>query len=306
MNPFNSKYGDQIAAILALHEGGSFVAASKILQRHPTIISKRISELETRLNVRLVERTTRQLHFTEAGHLYVQRLEAAKSALLSAEDEVSIWAKEASGTLRLALPATMGRIWLSPLIAEFIKEHSNISVHAEYSDSFVDIVTEGYDAAIRIGELPDSRLKATKLCANDRILSASPEYLKRHGLPTTPADLGKHNCLGFTGLSTFPAWKLYKGNQMETVLVRGSLTSNDNEALLAAALSGLGIIAGGSWLVSHQIMQGQLVHVLPEWRLDLKSAVYFIRPSARHAPAKTKTFKQWIERRFAINPPWAT
>jgi DNA-binding transcriptional LysR family regulator len=304
MNPFDSRQSDQIAAILALHEGGSFVAASKILQRHPTIISKRISELETRLGVRLVERTTRHLHFTEAGLLYVQRAETARAAFLAAEDEVSAKAEQASGTLRLALPATMGRLWLAPMIAEFVRAYPAINVHTEYADSFVDIVTEGFDAAIRIGELADSRLKVTKLCGNNRILCASPEYLQHRTYPDAPGDLSEHNCLGFTGLSTFPAWKLSKGNQKESVIVKGTITSNDNEALLAAALEGVGILAGGSWLVGHHLAEGRLAHILPGWVLDAQSAVYFVRPSARHAPAKTKAFKQWIEKKFSSGPPW--
>ncbi|WP_234815098.1 LysR family transcriptional regulator [Noviherbaspirillum denitrificans] len=305
MNPFDSKYSDQIAAILALHEGGSFIAAGKLLQRHPTVVSKRISELETRLGVRLVERTTRHLHFTEAGLQYVRSAESARAALLQAEEDVSASAMQASGTLKLALPATMGRVWLAPLIAEFVLQHPSISVQAEYSDQFVDIVTNGFDAAIRIGELPDSRLKATKLCENTRILCASPAYLRRNPLPVMPADLSRHNCLCFTGLSTFPAWKLYRGGQRESVIVKGSITSNDNEALLSAALRGVGILACGSWLVSRELASGRLVQVLPEWQLDVRSAVYFVRPSARLAPGKTRTFKLWIEKKFFRRPPWS-
>jgi DNA-binding transcriptional LysR family regulator len=304
MNPFDSKNSDHIAALLALHEGGSFVAASKILQRHATIVSKRVAQLEGRLGVRLVERTTRQVRFTEAGLLYVQRLESARSALLDADEEVAANAHQARGTLRLALPTAMGRIWLAPLLAEFVRAYPDMSLHAEYSEKFVDIINEGFDAAIRIGELPDSRLKATRLCENHRILCASPAYLKRRGVPQSPSDLTSHDCLGFTGLASFPAWRLCQGATREAVVVSGSITSNDNEALLAAAIAGVGILACGDWLVSREIRSGQLQQVLPAWELDARSGVYFVRPSARHAPAKVKTFKQWIEKRLQPVPPW--
>ncbi|MDH4564229.1 LysR family transcriptional regulator [Pseudomonas sp. BN411] len=306
MNPFESHYADQIAALLALSDGGSFVAAGKALQRHPTIISKRVAELETRLGIRLVERTTRHLRFTEAGTLYVQHLQSARDVLLDAEQAVTASADHATGTLRLALPAALGRTWLAPIIAEFTAQHPTLTVHAEYSDLFVDIITEGFDAAIRVGELPDSRLKAKKLCDNHRILCASPDYLAKHGTPKEPADLATHNCLGFTNLATYPAWKLSNGRQKKTVLIKGSLTSNDNEALLDAALQGLGVLAGGDWLMSRDLLAGRLVHILSEWKLDIRSGIYFVRPSARNAPAKTKVFKEWIERKFAAGPPWST
>ena len=304
MNPFDGKSSDQNAALLALYEGGSFVAASKLLQRHSTVISKRIADLESRLAVRLVERTTRQVRFTEAGLIYVQRLESARAALLDAEDEASDNSRHAKGTLRLALPTAMGRIWLAPLLAEFVTEHPDMSVHAEYSEKFADIIEGGFDAAIRIGELPDSRLKATRLCENHRILCASPAYLQRRGTPENPHRLSTHNCLGFTGLSSFPTWKLYRGAHRESVVVSGNLTSNDNEALLAAAIAGVGILACGHWLVSREIRAGRLLQVLPDWELDARSGIYFVRPSSRYAPAKVKTFKQWIEKRLHPSPPW--
>ncbi|EJN01740.1 LysR family transcriptional regulator [Herbaspirillum sp. YR522] len=304
MNPFDSKNSDQIAALLALNEGTSFVAAGKLLQRHPTVISKRVAELESRLGVRLVERTTRQVRFTEAGLQYIQRLDSVRTALLDADAEVAANSHQAQGTLRLALPTAMGRIWLAPLLAEFVREHPNLSLHAEYSEKFVDIITEGFDAAIRIGELPDSRLRATRLCENHRILCASPSYLKQRGVPQSPSQLTFHNCLGFTGLTSFPAWKLYRGTTCESVPVRGNMTSNDNEALLAAAIAGVGILACGYWLVSREIRSGGLQQVLPDWELDAKSGVYFVRPSVSHAAAKVKTFKQWIEKRLQPAPPW--
>lgn len=305
MSAFESQHADQIAALLALQDGGSFAQAGKILQRHPTVISKRIAELESRLGVRLVERSTRHVRFTEAGIRYLQRLREAQAILTDAEREASECAVQATGTLRLALPGALGRMWLAPLIAEFASMNPDLIVHAEYSEHFVDIIDEGFDAAIRVGELTDSRLRARKLCDNQRILCASPEYLRRRGAPETPADLSQHNCLGFTGLATYPAWRLSDGNHKETVTVRGNLSSNENSTLLVAAVRGVGIIAGGDWLMNRDITSGKLVRVLPQWRLDVRSGIYFVMPSIKHTPAKLKLFKSWIEERFSQKPPWS-
>ncbi len=305
MSAFESQYADQIGALLALHDGGTFVQAGKILQRHPTVISKRIAELESRLGVRLVERSTRHVRFTEAGIRYIQRLREAEAVLADAEREVSESAVQATGTLRLALPGALGRMWLAPMIAEFASMNPDLIVHAEYSEQFVDLIGESFDAAIRVGELSDSRLRARKLCDHQRILCASPDYLRKRGMPETPADLVRHNCLGFTGLATYPAWKLSDGSHKETVTVRGNLSSNENSTLLLAAVRGVGIIAGGDWLMSRDIASGQLVRVLPQWRLDARSGIYLVTPSIKHTPAKLKLFKQWIEERFAQKPPWA-
>jgi DNA-binding transcriptional LysR family regulator len=305
MSAFRSQYADQIGALLALYDGGTFAQAGKILQRHPTVISKRVAELEARLGVRLVERSTRHVRFTEAGTRFIQRLREAEAVLADAEREVSESAIRATGSLRLALPGALGRMWLAPLIAEFASANPDLIVHAEYSEQFADIIGEGFDAAIRAGKLNDSLLRARKLCDHQRILCASPAYLRTRGVPETPRDLSRHNCLGFTGLATYPAWKLSNGSQTETVTVRGNLSSNENSTLLLAAVRGVGIVAGGDWLMSRDIASGRLVRVLPQWHLDERSGIYLVTPSIKHTPAKLKLFKQWIEEKFTPKPPWA-
>lgn len=304
MQPFDSHHANQVAALLAVCDAGSFAGAGDLLQRHPTVMSKRIIELESRLGVRLLERNTRTLRFTEAGLLYVKRMRTARDAIIDAEHEIAMHANAPTGTLRLALPGAFGRQWLAPLIARFAMQHAALQVHAEYSDRYVDILGEGYDAAIRVGALQDSRLQATRLCGHDRILAAAPAYVERHGMPLTPSELGRHRCLAFTGLHSHPFWHLQKGGKTEQIKIAATLTSNDNQALLSAALAGAGIMAGGEWLSSAQIANGELLRVLPEWRLDARSAIYFVRPSKTHAAAKTRIFKAWIEAQFSPQAPW--
>lgn len=304
MDLFDSRQADELATLLALAEHGSFAAAGRALQRHPSVLSKRLGALEQRLGVRLVERTTRQLRFTDEGQRLVERLRRAASLIAEAQDEASRSAALVQGRLKLAVPAAMGRLWLSPILSRFVLEHPQVTLEVEYSERFVDIVAEGFDAAIRIGELADSRLLARRLCDLRRILCAAPAYLERHGTPQAPAELASHNCLGFTGLHSWPDWKLANGNRQQTVRVSGNLHSNDNEALLSAARMGVGILAGGEWLMQHDLDAGRLVRVLPGWQLDTAAGIYFVRPSARYNSAASEVFKTWIEEQFADGAPW--
>lgn len=301
----DNRHSDEIAALLAVADEGSFVAAGRRLQRHPSIVSKRVAAMEARLGVRLIERSTRQVRLTHAGAQLVERLRAALALISQAQQEAALGAMEARGTLRLALPATMGRVWLAPLLPEFLKSHPQIEVVADYSDRFVDIIAEGFDAAIRIGELNDNRLIAKKLSDHRRILCASADYLAQHGRPATPEELSSHNCLRFSGFANFPEWRLCNGKRQERVAVKGALTANDGESLLEAARAGVGILAAGEWLMSRDLVEGRLVRVLPQWSLDGQGGIYLVRPSAKFSPATTLAFKEWIERKFANGPPWA-
>ena len=301
----DNRHSDEIAALLAVADEGSFVAAGRRLQRHPSIVSKRVAAMEARLGVRLIERSTRQVRLTHAGAQLVERLRAALALISQAQQEAALGAMEARGTLRLALPATMGRVWLAPLLPEFLKSHPQIEVVADYSDRFVDIIAEGFDAAIRIGELNDNRLIAKKLSDHRRILCASADCLAQHGRPATPEELSSHNCLRFSGFANFPEWRLCNGKRQERVAVKGALTANDGESLLAAARAGVGILAAGEWLMSRDLVEGRLVRVLPQWSLDGQGGIYLVRPSAKFSPATTLAFKEWIERKFANGPPWA-
>lgn len=305
LDVLNSQHSDEIAAFLAVASQGSFVGAGRLLQRHPTVVSKRLAAMEKRLGVRLVERSTRQVRITETGARLEQRLRSAIDLMNEAQQQASEGASEIRGTLRLALPAAMGRRWLGPMLPEFLKAHPHVSILADYSERLVDIIDEGFDAAIRIGELEDSRLIAKKLSDHRRILCASPAYIRQHGMPESPQDLIRHNCLRFSGLASFPQWRLHRGNELQTVSPKGNLTANDSESLLAAARADAGILGAGDWLMSRDIDAGRLLHVLPDWQLDAAGGVYLVRPSARFPSAVVVAFKQWIESKFIPAPPWA-
>lgn len=304
MDTFDSRRADELATLLALYEQGSFAAAGRQLERHPTVLSKRLSALETRLGIRLVERSTRQLRFTDEGERLVAKVLEASRLIAEAEEEAAEGAATVRGRLRLALLTAMGRRWLSGMLADFVLAYPQVIVETEYADRFVDLIGEGFDAAIRIGELADNRLVASKLCDHVRILCASPQYLARHGEPAQPEDLAAHNCLGFNGLRSFPEWRLMSDTRQTSVKVAGSLRSNDNEALLEAARRGVGIVAGGDWLMGEDLASGCLVRVLAQWQLDKAAGIYLVRPTARLNTAAMGVFKAWLEDRFKAGPPW--
>ncbi|MDR6162612.1 LysR family transcriptional regulator [Pseudomonas fluorescens] len=305
LDVLSNPHSDEIAAFLAVAAQGSFVAAGRLLQRHPTIVPKRLAAMEKRLGVRLVERSTRHVRITEAGLQLEQRLRAAVELMNEAQQQAVQGASEVRGTLRLALPAAMGRLWLGPMLPEFLKAHPHVSVVADYSEGLVDIIEQGFDAAIRIGELDDNRLIAKKLSDHRRILCASPAYIEAHGMPQTPQDLLQHNCLSFSGLASFPLWRLHRGDELQTITPRGNLTASDSESLLAAARADAGILGAGDWLMSRDLAAGRLIRVLPYWQLDSAGGVYLVRPSSRFPAAAVVAFKEWIEAKFDPAPPWA-
>lgn len=304
MSAFDSGHAEELGTLLAVADAGSFVGAARVMQRHPTVISKRIAALENRLGVRLIERTTRQLRLTECGSKLVERLRSAASLIDAAQQEASFGASEIGGNLRLSFPGAMGRMWIAPLLPEFLNLYPALHVEADFSDRYVDIVGEGFDAALRVGKLADNRLIARKIGDHKRILCASPDYLERHGTPVDAADLALRQCLEFTALPTFPHWTLSNGAHKETVTTRAQLRSSDSVALLEAARSGIGILGAGEWLAANDIAAGTLVRVLPDWSFDTDGGIYLVRPSVRHPPARTEAFAAWLTKRCRGKLPW--
>ena len=294
---------DELAALLALAAEGSFVAAGRALNRHPTIVSKRIAALEDRLAVRLVERTTRQVRLTPAGTRLAERSAEAAQWLAQAQEAAAEGAARIRGRLRIALPAALGRMWIAPALPRFLALHPALRVEVDFAEAFVDLIAEGHDAALRVGALKDSRLVARKLADHRRILTAAPDYLRRHGLPETPGDLARHRCLEFTGLAAFPLWHLSDGRRVETVAAHGPLRSNDSQALLEAARAGVGILGAGEWLAARDLADGRLVRVLPGWSFDIDGGIWLVRPSAQHPAARTEAFRRWITDLFQPAPP---
>lgn len=281
---------EELAAFVAVVEAHGFSTAAKVIGRDPTILSRRVSQLENRLGVRLLSRTTRSVALTEVGASYYGRARALLDELDSASLEASNLASSPQGLLRVSLPSTFGRQWVLPLLSGFIEQHPKIKLDVRFSDRLVDLVAENFDVAIRVGSLRSSTMKAKKIASFKYVLAASPAYISKHGLPNTPDDLERFSCVGFTNYSFWPEWKLIKGGIAKTVRPESRFTTDNSEAMLSAAIDGIGIALAADWLAGPAIREGKLVEILPGWEGDLAGGVYAIMPPGRLVPAKTRLF----------------
>ncbi|MFS8113767.1 LysR family transcriptional regulator [Rhizobium jaguaris] len=294
-------------AFIAVAEEGSFSAACHRVNRDATVVSRRIQNLEQSLGVRLLERSTRKVVVTEAGEAYLQRIRPLLRELLVAGQETERFSDgEPQGRLRLALPGSFGRMWLMPLLVEFLDTHPRVTLDVAFSNRFVDLIGEGFDLAIRLGVLPDSRLVSRKLAERKRMIVASPDYLRRHAPPTTPQDLARHDCLIFSGKANPYLWEfMMPGAGQLSVPIAGPFISDDAEALVLAAIAGHGLLYATDWLVGRELADGRLVRVLGDYPVPDEGGVYIVHPSKQHVPNKTRAFTDWISERFSRGLPWS-
>ncbi|QWP77105.1 LysR family transcriptional regulator [Lysobacter sp. K5869] len=294
----------QIEAFAAVAEHGGFAAAARALGRDASVVSRRIDALEARLGVRLLSRTTRRVALTEVGRIYLQRVQAILGELSAADVEAAEAAAAPQGLLRLALPAAFAQRWIAPWLSQFLADYPKLRLELSHTDRFVDLIADGFDAAVRIGELADSRLVARRLAGFETLLCAAPAYLQRRGHPQRPDDLQRHACLGMPKARFWPEWKLVGGRQRSVQRIDAAIVSDDGEGLLAACIGGAGIVPAPEWLIGRELAQGTLVRVLPQWRMDYDGAIHVVLPPGRLVPAKTRAFVDRLAREFDPQPPW--
>lgn len=284
---------------------GSISAAARSLDLSVAVASQRLKRLERSLGVRLLHRTTRQLRPTPEGVALAEQGRSLVEDLEVLTSNLSNTAKGVSGTLRVTLPATFGRQYISPLLPEFLSRHPRLRLHIDLSDQMRDLVSDGLDLAIRIGTLKDSDLVATRLASNRRVLCASPEYLRRHGVPKKPEDLAKHECLLMAvSRDASDTWHLRgpDGNEV-AVRVQSRLKSNLGEVIRDASLGGLGISLHSTWHVCEDIRAGRLKHVLPEYQLP-ESGIYAVMPERRMVLPRVRAFVDLLTQHLGGVPPW--
>lgn len=298
----DSVEADQLLALLAVLDTGSFTAAGRQVGRDASVISRRVAALETRIGIRLIERSTRRVGPTEAGTRLRDRTREAMDLLRVAEDEARELADAPSGHLRVTLPSAFGRMWIGPRLHEFMAMYPAVRLDARFGDRFVDLVAEGFDVAVRIGEMKDSRLVSRRIAPTGRLICAAPGYLSRRGPLARPDDLRHHDCLGFTPMFTHPVWHLVRQRDEQSVRVGGRFESDDIHTLVHAAVAGAGVLMAADWLVASEIADGRLVPVLQGWQAKGETGVYAIRASKRNAPAKTRAFVDWLAAAFSPVP----
>jgi DNA-binding transcriptional LysR family regulator len=294
---------DDLNLFLRVIDAGSISAAARSLDISVAVASQRLKRLEKDLGVRLLHRTTRRLRVTAEGEVLAERGRSPLQDLESLTCNLRSAAQEISGPLRLSVPASFGRLYISPLLPEFLSLHPRVSLQLNVTDQMLDLTASGLDLAIRIGHLHDSNLVARRLAGNRRVLCASPEYLRRRGVPLHPRDLAQHDCLAMTGPRGAPSpWQLRAPNGRElTIKLTPRIESNYGEVLRDAALAGLGIAMHSTWHVGEDLAAGRLRVVLPDYRLA-ESAIHAVMPQRRFVLPRVRALVDFLAERFKPAP----
>jgi len=291
---------DRIAdfqAFVAIVDKGSLTAAAKQLGRSLQSISRSLATLEGDLGVELIVRTTRRSAATEAGLAFYRRVGAALSEIEAAKLETSNRRSEPVGLLRITCSTVFAPLYVVPAVCAFLESHPKVDIELDMSDGYVDLISQGFDLAIRIGELPDSSLKARRLADLRRVVFAAPDYFAKHGRPKVPGDLAGHQCLVRTLARDSDAWPFLVGGRLKTVKVAGRFRSSGALAVNEAAVQGLGIANAPLWQVRALVDRGVVELVLTRFEPP-RVPVRAVWPATRLLPAKTQLFLDYLAARL--------
>ncbi|SDZ55799.1 LysR family transcriptional regulator [Pseudomonas sp. NFIX28] len=289
-------------AFVVTVDANGFAAAARAMDVPRSKVSKQIQALEEAIGVQLLHRTTRSLHLTEAGAEYYESAREVLAAVDEAEQRARDGIGELRGVLRVNAPMSFGLRRLGPLVPLFHEQHPNIELQLVLSDQQVDPVRGGFDVTIRIASLADSSMVAKLLAPAPRIMVASPDYLKRAGIPQTPRDLTAHQCLNYGYLQSGVSLQLSNGKDTQRVHVTGPLHANNGDLLAQAAEAGMGIALLPDFIVADALAAGRLVPVLCEWQAPPIS-IHAVYPSARRVPQKTRAFIEFLVAQLADKAP---
>ncbi|MDX9765667.1 MAG: LysR family transcriptional regulator [Chiayiivirga sp.] len=295
---------DSLQTFVAVVEAGSFSAAAVRLDRAKSAVSRQLAALEAHLGVQLLNRTTRRLSFTEAGREFHERAQRILADLEEAELSVAAEQTALRGRLRLAAPLSFGVQHLAPALAEFLAQHPELVLDLDLDDRRINLVEEGFDLALRIGELPDSSLVARPLAPIRMQLCASPDYLRRHGTPRRPEDLAFHAGLVYGNVPEAQQWRLLDAaGKVHSVKVPARLRANNGDVLIRAAVDGLGVVVSPTFIAHRALAAGELVPLLPEYQAAGTMA-YAVYPSRRHLPQRVRVLIDFLAQRFGDTPYW--
>lgn len=294
----------EIETFVAVAARGSLSAAAREEGVQPAVIGRRIDALEARLGVKLMVRTTRRLTLTFEGAAFLENCQRLLKDLDDAESSVSEGGVKATGLLRVTAPAGFGRRHVAPLVETYIAENPDVSVSLDLSDRIVDIVSEGVDCAVRIGDLEDSRLVSAKLAETRRAVVVSPAYLAAYGTPLQPADLQHHRCLTLgPSSSQNRGWQFVVDGEALTVRPNNALRCNDGAVLRDWAVSGLGLAWRSMWEVKADIAEGRLVEVLAEFA-GAPFGIYVVYPQRRLLPLRLQLFIALLRKAYRDPQHW--
>ena len=295
----------QMESFVAVATKGSLTAAANAEGVAPAVIGRRIDALEERLAVKLLVRTTRRITLTHEGSAYLEDCQRLLADLSSAEASVSAGGVKASGHLRVTAPAGFGRRHVAPLVPAFVAAHPDVSLSLNLSDRVVDIVNEGFDCAVRVGEMPDSSLVSVRLADNRRLCVAAPAYLQRAGTPAAPAELVRHACLTLSSdASQTRGWAFQVAGEVLHLRPSGALDCSDGQVLHDWCVQGLGIAWRSTWEVEDDLAAGRLQVLLENFAAPA-NGIFAVFPQRKHLPLRVRLWIDFIKHRFGDASYWA-
>lgn len=285
----------QMKTFAAVVDGGSFVQAADALGMSKPAVSRHVAELEARLGVRLLHRTTRKLSLTEEGRLFYGRCKTVLADVEVAEEEITAQSIAVKGLIRVNVPVSFGLLELAPLWPDFMTKYPDVELDITLADRIVDLVEEGYDLAVRIARLPNSSLVSKKLASTRMVLCASPSYLRKHGKPKHPSDLAQHPVLSYSLLATGDQWDFEGPEGKVSVTVRPIMRTNSGDTCIAAARKGKGVILQPSFMVNADVQNGGLVELMPAYR-SIAFGIFAVYPTRQHVSPKVRALIDFLSK----------
>ena len=294
----------QLESFVAVVARGSLTAAAKAEGVAPAIMGRRLDGLEERLGVKLLVRTTRRITLTHEGSAFLEDCQRLLADLANAEASVSAGGVKASGHLRITAPAGFGRRHVAPLVTKFREQHADVTISLNLSDRVVDLAGEGFDCAVRVGDLPDSSLVSVRMADNRRLCVATPRYLKTHGTPLHPGELPKFDCLTLSSeASQTRGWSFRIGDEVVYLRTRGPLDCTDGQVLHDWCLAGYGIAWRSIWEVENEIAAGRLIAVLDDFAAP-PNGIYAVFPQRKHLPLRVRLWIDFLKHSYGHLDFW--
>ena len=296
-------HASEMAAFVRVVDAKGFSAAAPALGLTPSAVSKLVTRLETRLGVRLLQRTTRALHLTEEGEAFYAAAGRIVGEIETLESQITDRRDTPQGLLRVTTSLAFATHQLAPVLSEFLERYPAVQLELLPTDRVIDMVEEGVDIAIRIGRLADTSFMARKIGEDKRLVCAAPSYLARHGTPGKPQDLARHICIVSRERTSLNRWEFRHEGEIREIEVTGRVAVNEGEAQLQFALQGIGIVRLTRLTVAQAIREGRLVSLLEDFSADQPVPIHAVYPHRRHLAPKVPAFVNFLLEKFTP-PPW--
>jgi DNA-binding transcriptional LysR family regulator len=290
-----------INVFVAVVDTNGFAGAARKLNMSPPAVTRAINELEVHLGLRLLTRTTRTVRVTDAGERYVQDCRRILAEMLEADESVTGMHSSPRGRLTITAPVLFGGMYVTPVVTEYLTRYPEVSASCLFLDRVVNLLDEGVDVAVRIGELPDSSMQAIRVGKVRRVICAAPDYLAKHGIPIAPDDLPGHTIVSASSVTPHPVWKLVENGETKSIKLEARMITSTNDSAVAAAVSGFGLTRLLSYQVAEHLRTGVLKTVLPDFEPPALP-VHVVHREGRHAPQRVRAFIDLAIERLRQDP----